>query len=114
MLDGFKKPKKRLKHDDSDDDSDMPSMDTHSSTESPLFWIRAYPDMEYLVEVQPVQTWINRLEKGRNVIAQAQAIAALEVSPHLSFSVVNALNSFLTDSKAFWRVRIETAFALVN
>ncbi|KAI5428354.1 hypothetical protein KIW84_033374 [Lathyrus oleraceus] len=90
----------------------MPSMGTRSSAESPLFWIRAYHDMEYLVEVQLVQTWINRLEKGRNVIAQAQAIAALKASPHLSFSVVNALNSFLTDSKALWRVRIETTFAL--
>lgn len=58
--------------------------------------------------------WINQLEKDKDVIAQAQAIAALEASPQLSFSVVNALNGFLTDSKAFWRVRIEAAFALAN
>lgn len=27
---------------------------------------------------------------------------------------MNALNNFLSDSKAFWRVRIEAAFALAN
>ncbi|XP_004508576.1 transcription initiation factor TFIID subunit 2 isoform X2 [Cicer arietinum] len=113
----FQKPKKSLKLDGSDDNGDVPSMDMRSSTESPLLWIRADPDMEYLAENhfnQPVQMWINQLEKDKDVIAQAQAIAALESSPQLSFSVVNALNSFLTDSKAFWRVRIEAAFALAN
>lgn len=111
------KSKKGVKHDGSDDNGDVPPVDTRSSTESPLLWIRADPDMEYLAEVhfnQPVQMWINQLEKDKDVIAQAQAIAALEASPQLSFSVVNALNGFLTDSKAFWRVRIEAAFALAN
>ncbi|GAU19050.1 hypothetical protein TSUD_193870, partial [Trifolium subterraneum] len=103
----FQKSKKGVKHDGSDDNGDVPSMDIRSSTESPLLWIRADPDMEYLAE-------INQLEKDKDVIAQAQAIAALEASPQISFSVVNALNSFLTDSKAFWRVRIEAAFALAN
>lgn len=42
---------------------------------------------------------INQLEKDKDVIAQGQAIATLEALPQLSFSVVNALNSFLTDSK---------------
>ncbi|KAL2338293.1 hypothetical protein Fmac_012739 [Flemingia macrophylla] len=113
----FQKPKKGLKHDGSDDNADVPSMDMRSSTESPLLWIRADPDMEYLAEVhfnQPVQMWINQLEKDKDVVAQAQAIAALEASPQLSFSIVNALNNFLSDSKAFWRVRIEAAFALAN
>ncbi|KAH1118114.1 hypothetical protein AAZX31_17G117900 [Glycine max] len=113
----FQKPKKGLKLDGSDDNGDVPSMDMRSNTESPLLWIRADPDMEYLAEVhfnQPVQMWINQLEKDKDVIAQAQAIAALEASPQLSFSIVNALNNFLSDSKAFWRVRIEAAFALAN
>ncbi|KAF9618225.1 hypothetical protein IFM89_000860, partial [Coptis chinensis] len=57
---------------------------------------------------------INQLEKDRDVVAQAQAIATLEALPQLSFSVVNALYNFLSDSKAFWRVRIEAAFALAN
>ncbi|XP_027333362.1 transcription initiation factor TFIID subunit 2 isoform X2 [Abrus precatorius] len=113
----FQKPKKGVKPDGSDDNGDVPSMDMRSNTESPLLWIRADPDMEYLAEVhfnQPVQMWINQLEKDKDVIAQAQAIAALEASPQLSFSVVNALNNFLSDSKAFWRVRIEAAFALAS
>lgn len=90
------------------------------------------------------------MEKDKDVIAQAQAIAALEALPQLSFSVVSALNNFLMDSKvlslsiylvyssfegailfsfiyvqwvesistcvvqAFWRVRIEAAYALAN
>ncbi|KAK7265025.1 hypothetical protein RJT34_32641 [Clitoria ternatea] len=114
----FQKPKKGVKLDGSDDNGDVPSLDMRSnSTESPLLWIRADPDMEYLAEVhfnQPVQMWINQLEKDKDVIAQAQAIEALEASPQLSFSVVNALNNFLSDSKAFWRVRIEAAFALAS
>ncbi|XP_042961952.1 transcription initiation factor TFIID subunit 2 isoform X2 [Carya illinoinensis] len=87
------------------------------SSESPLLWMRADPEMEYLAEIhfnQPLQMWINQLEKDKDVIAQAQAVATLEALPQLSFSVVNALNSFLTDSKAFWRLRIEAAFALAN
>ncbi|KAJ8535990.1 hypothetical protein K7X08_034391 [Anisodus acutangulus] len=58
--------------------------------------------------------WINQLEKDRDVVAQAQAIATLEALPQLSFSVVNALNNFRSDSKAFWRIRIEAAFALAS
>lgn len=42
---------------------------------------------------------INQLEKDRDVIAQAQAIAMFEALPKLSFSVINALNNFLRDSK---------------
>lgn len=42
---------------------------------------------------------INQLEKDKDVVAQAQAIATLESLPQLSFSVVNALNNFLIDSK---------------
>jgi len=42
---------------------------------------------------------INQLEKDKDVIAQAQAIATLEALPQISFAVVNALNNFLTDSK---------------
>jgi transcription initiation factor TFIID subunit 2 len=39
------------------------------------------------------------LEKDKDVVAQAQAIAMLESLPQLPFSVVNALNNFLIDSK---------------
>ncbi|KAK9278347.1 hypothetical protein L1049_027912 [Liquidambar formosana] len=114
----FQKPKKGSKPDGSDDNGDVvPTLDMRSSTESPLLWLRADPEMEYLAEIhfnQPVQMWINQLEKDKDVVAQAQAIATLEALPQLSFSVVNSLNNFLSDSKAFWRVRIEAAFALAN
>lgn len=114
----FQKPKKSSKPDGSDDNGDaVPTLDIRSNSESPLLWLRADPEMEYLADIQfnqPVQMWINQLEKDRDVVAQAQAIVTLEALPHLSFSVVNALNNFLTDSKAFWRVRIEAAIALAN
>ncbi|KAK3225655.1 hypothetical protein Dsin_005517 [Dipteronia sinensis] len=112
------KPKKGSKPDGSDDNGDVvAALDMRSSMESPLSWIRADPEMEYLAEFhfnQPVQMWVNQLEKDGDVVAQAQAIAALVSLPQLSFSVVNTLNNFLSDSKAFWRVRIEAAFALAN
>lgn len=113
----YQKPKKGSRPDGSDDNGDMAGLDVRSSIESPLSWIRADPEMEYLAEIhfnQPVQMWINQLEKDEDVVAQSQAIRALESLPQLSFSVVNALNNFLSDSKAFWRVRIEAAFALAS
>jgi transcription initiation factor TFIID subunit 2 len=71
--------------------------------------------MEYLAEIhfhQPVQMWINQLEKDKDVISQSQAISVLEKLPQLSSAVINALNNFLNDTKAFWRVRVEAAYAL--
>ncbi|XP_047977107.1 transcription initiation factor TFIID subunit 2 [Salvia hispanica] len=112
----FQKTKKGTKADGSDDNGDaMPITDVRPNSESPLLWLRADPEMEYLAEVhfnQPVQMWINQLERDKDVVAQAQAIEVLEALPQLSFSVVNALYNFLCDSKAFWRVRIQAAFAL--
>ncbi|CAK7349783.1 unnamed protein product [Dovyalis caffra] len=143
----FQKPRKSSKPDGLDENGDVPASDMRSrytvtfvgcvtsflmdtahvsitvfisspfSLESPLSWIRADPEMEYLAEIhfnQPIQMWINQLEKDEDVVAQAQAIAALKALPQLSFSVTNAMNNFLSDTKAFWRVRIETAFALAN
>ncbi|KAJ6868597.1 hypothetical protein NC651_033619 [Populus alba x Populus x berolinensis] len=113
----FQKPKKSSKPDGFDENGDVPASDMRSSLESPLSWIRADPEMEYLAEIhfnQPIQMWINQLERDEDVVAQAQAIAALKTLPQLSFSVTNAMNNFLNDTKAFWRVRIETAFALAN
>ncbi|KAG7019959.1 Transcription initiation factor TFIID subunit 2 [Cucurbita argyrosperma subsp. argyrosperma] len=98
----LQKTKKGSKPDGSDDNADIPALDVRSSVESPLLWLRADPEMEYLAEIQfhqPVQMWINQLEKDKDVIAQAQAIATLEMLPQPSFSVVNALNNFLRDPK---------------
>ncbi|CAI9113636.1 OLC1v1014275C1 [Oldenlandia corymbosa var. corymbosa] len=114
----FQKSKKGSKPDGSDDNADyVPALEVRSNSDSPLQWLRADPEMEYLAEIhfnQPVQMWINQLEKDKDVVAQSQAIAMLEALPQKSFSVVNALNNFLTDSKAFWRIRIEAAFALAH
>ncbi|XP_064954623.1 transcription initiation factor TFIID subunit 2-like isoform X1 [Musa acuminata AAA Group] len=121
----IQKPKKGSKADGSDDNADVVStQDMRSGVDSPLLWIRVDPEMEYLAEIhfyQPVQMWvrkvsykINQLEKDKDVVAQSQAISMLEMLPQLSFAVVNALNSFLNDSKAFWRVRIEAAYALAH
>ncbi|XP_048137584.1 transcription initiation factor TFIID subunit 2 isoform X3 [Rhodamnia argentea] len=112
----FLKPKKGSRADGSDDNGDA-AVDARSSSESPLLWIRADPEMEYIAEIhfnQPVQMWVNQLEKDKDVVAQAQAIATLEALPECSFAIVNALNNFLCDSKVFWRVRIEAAFALAT
>lgn len=49
---------------------------------------------------------INQLEKDKDVVAQAQAIATLESLPQLSFSVVNSLNNFLIDSKVLATFRV--------
>ncbi|XP_043715873.1 transcription initiation factor TFIID subunit 2 isoform X2 [Telopea speciosissima] len=114
----IQKPKKGSKPDGSDDNGEVvASVDMRSNVESPLLWIRADPEMEYLAEInfnQPIQMWINQLEKEKDVVAQSQAIATLGALPQYSFSVVNALNNILSDSKAFWRVRIEAAFALAH
>ncbi|CAI0547843.1 unnamed protein product [Linum tenue] len=112
----FQKPKKGSKPEGSDENGDVPAVE-RASSESPLSWIRADPEMEYLAEIhlnQPVQMWINQLEKDEDVVAQSQAIVALSSLPQLPFSVVNALSNVLSDSKVFWRVRIEAAFALAN
>ncbi|KAF5806616.1 putative peptidase M1, membrane alanine aminopeptidase, aminopeptidase N-like protein [Helianthus annuus] len=113
----FQKPKKGPKHDGSDDNADtVASVDMRSNNDSPLQWLRADPEMEYLAEIhfnQPVQMWINQLEKDKDVVAQVQAITALELFPRL-LSIVNALSNLLCDSQAFWRVRIEAAFALAS
>ncbi|CAN6174289.1 unnamed protein product [Urochloa humidicola] len=109
------KSKKNTKVDGSDDNVDVSTQENRTSMDSPLLWIRVDPEMEYLAEIhfhQPVQMWINQLEKDKDVISQSQAISVLEKLPQLSSSVINALNSFLNDTKAFWRVRVEAAYAL--
>ncbi|KAL8244208.1 hypothetical protein R6Q59_010466 [Mikania micrantha] len=113
----FQKPKKGSKHDGSDDNADtVVSVDMRSNIDSPLQWLRADPEMEYLAEIhfnQPVQMWINQLEKDKDVVAQVQAVTALELFPRL-LSIVNALSNLVCDSQAFWRVRIEAAFVLAS
>ncbi|WZZ06876.1 hypothetical protein YC2023_092797 [Brassica napus] len=114
----YQKPKKGGKPDGTDENVDaVAPLDNKTSIESPLAWIKADPEMEYIAEVhlhQPLQMWVNQLEKDGDVVGQAQAIASLEALKQHSFSVVNALNNILTDSKVFWRIRIGAAFALAK
>ncbi|CAA7043191.1 unnamed protein product [Microthlaspi erraticum] len=114
----YQKPKKGGKPDGADENVDaVAPLDNKTSIESPLAWIKADPEMEYIAEVhlhQPLQMWVNQLEKDGDVVAQAQAIASLEALKQHSFSIVNALNSILIDSKVFWRIRIGAAFALAK
>ncbi|KAJ0255750.1 Transcription initiation factor TFIID subunit 2 [Hirschfeldia incana] len=113
----YQKPKKGGKPDGADENVDAMPLDNKTSIESPLAWIKADPEMEYIAEVhlhQPLQMWVNQLEKDGDVVGQAQAIASLEALKQYSFSVVNALNNILTDSKVFWRIRIGAAFALAK
>lgn len=56
-----------------------------------------YVDLDFALNGRISQ--INQLEKDKDVIAQAQAIAALEALPQISFSVVNALSNLLADGK---------------
>lgn len=114
----IQRPKKGGKGDGSDDNGEVAAtLDSRTGLESPLLWLRADPEMEYLADIQihqPVQMWISQLEKEKDVVAQLKAIATLCSFPRLSFSIVNALNSCLIDPKVFWRVRIESAFALAK
>ncbi|XP_044968622.1 transcription initiation factor TFIID subunit 2-like [Hordeum vulgare subsp. vulgare] len=98
----FQKTKKGSKPDGSDDNVDASTQENRTSMDSPLLWIRVDPEMEYLAEIhfhQPIQMWINQLEKDKDVISQSQEITVLEKLPQLSFAVINALNNFLNDTK---------------
>ncbi|KAK9748208.1 hypothetical protein RND81_02G043200 [Saponaria officinalis] len=114
----FQKPKKGSKPDGSDDNGDpVLAVDIRSGAESSLLWFRADPEMEYLAEIhfnQPLQMWINQLEKDRDVVAQAQAIVTLEEFANVPFPIISSLTNFVADIKVFWRVRIEAVFALAK
>ncbi|XP_078444171.1 TBP-associated factor 2 isoform X2 [Wolffia australiana] len=114
----IQKPKKGAKLDGADESVDAVSAtDVRACMDSPLLWLRVDPEMEYLAEIhfhQPAQMWINQMEKDKDVVAQSQAIGMLQALPQHPFSVINALNNLLNDSKCFWRVRIEAAIALAQ
>ena len=74
-------PKKDGKGDGSDDNGEVAAtLDSRTGLESPLLWLRADPEMEYLENIQihqPVQMWISQLEKEKDFVAQLKAIATL-------------------------------------
>ncbi|KAL2651150.1 hypothetical protein R1flu_019278 [Riccia fluitans] len=111
------KPKKGSRADAADDNVDAAVTDMRISMESPLLWLRADPQMEYIAEIQlhqPEQMWINQLEKDRDIVGQLQAIAAMCALPRPTFAIVTALNNCLVDSKVYCRVRIEAASAIAS
>jgi hypothetical protein len=59
----IQRPKKGGKGDGSDDNGEVAAtLDSRIGLESPLLWLRADPEMEYLVDIQihqPVQMWIS-------------------------------------------------------
>ncbi|GKE15917.1 transcription initiation factor TFIID subunit 2 isoform X2, partial [Tanacetum coccineum] len=57
---------------------------------------------------------INQLERDKDVVAQAQAIRALELFPRLHELLMLLRKQSLLITQAFWRVRIEAAFALAS
>ncbi|KAI5059244.1 hypothetical protein GOP47_0025563 [Adiantum capillus-veneris] len=113
----IQRPKKGSKADGAEEAEQLATVDSRQGIESPLLWLRADPQMEYLSDIQlqqPEQMWINQLEKDKDVVAQLQAISALSSLSQITFGVLNALNSCLNDTKIFFRVRIEAAFALAR
>ncbi|KAL9250327.1 Transcription initiation factor TFIID subunit 2-like protein [Drosera capensis] len=95
----FQKPKKSSKPHGSDDSGDAPGQ-LIFVLESPLLWLRADPLMEYLAEIhfnQPVQMWV-LLETWLCLAKLSSRLFVEEIA-------------FL---QAFWRVRIEAAFALAR
>lgn len=57
---------------------------------------------------------INQLEKDRDVVAQAQAIATLEDFPNIPFPVINALTNFAADPKVSINLDFPLDFASIN
>jgi len=72
---------------------------SYSSTESPLLWIRADPDMEYLAEVhfnQPVQMWVRMWLWFTNQSWRGQLIFWSIVALHFTWlSVLRLVLKFL-------------------
>ncbi len=61
---------------------------------------------------QPEFMWINQLQKDNDIIAQLEAIDALQ---HLSsYLAIEALNKALIDPHLYYRVRIRAAHALAK
>lgn len=83
--------------------------------EIPIMWIRVEPEFECIRRVyfkQSESMWISQLEMDKDVRAQAEAIEALTEFP--SATTIAALDTFLSDDKAFWAVRSAAALAIAK
>ncbi|ORX42682.1 hypothetical protein DM01DRAFT_1350220 [Hesseltinella vesiculosa] len=85
-----------------------------SGAASAIFdWIRLDAEFEWLTCFdfeQPDYMWAAQLTKDRDVVAQHQAIQALQRMPSLQTST--SLLRALMDPKCFYKIRMESAYAL--
>ncbi|TRZ16722.1 hypothetical protein HGM15179_010371 [Zosterops borbonicus] len=92
-------------------DMDLSAMDA----DSPLLWIRIDPDMSVLRKVEFEQSdfmWQYQLRYERDVVAQEEAILALEKFPTPASRL--ALTDILEQEQCFYRVRMLACFCLAR
>lgn len=87
----------------------------HHSADSPLLWIRIDPDMSILRKVEFEQAdfmWQYQLKFERDVVAQEEAISALEKFPTPASR--RALTDILEQDQCFYKVRMQACFCLAK
>ncbi|XP_062579980.1 transcription initiation factor TFIID subunit 2-like [Saccostrea cucullata] len=92
-------------------DMDLSAMDA----DSPVLWLRVDPDMSLLSHVtweQPDYMWQYQLRYERDIVAQREAIRALENYP--TAGTRRALTDILEDDHCFYRIRMEAAYCLAK
>ncbi|XP_061529597.1 transcription initiation factor TFIID subunit 2 isoform X1 [Phycodurus eques] len=92
-------------------DMDLSAMDA----DSPLLWIRIDPDMSILRKVELEQAdfmWQYQLRYERDVVAQEEAISALETFPTPASRL--ALTDILEQEQCFYEVRMQACFCLAK
>lgn len=92
----------------------MCASDTFSA-DSPLLWIRIDPDMSVLRKVELAQAdfmWQYQLRYERDVVAQEEAIVALEKFPTAASRL--ALTDILEQEQCFYKVRMQACFCLAK
>ncbi|OMJ07588.1 Transcription initiation factor TFIID subunit 2 [Smittium culicis] len=87
--------------------------DEESLASSTFEWIRMDSDMEWACIIyfeQPDFMWAAQLQKDRDVVAQIEAVEALENLP--SSAASTTLMRTIMDNRVYYRVRAEAALAL--
>lgn len=85
------------------------------SADSPLLWIRIDPDMSILRKVEFEQAdfmWQYQLRYERDVVAQVEAISALEKFPTPASRL--ALTDILEQDQCFYKVRMQACYCLAK
>ncbi|CAO3608282.1 unnamed protein product [Cunninghamella blakesleeana] len=89
--------------------------DTSGAASAMFDWIRLDAEFEWLTTInfqQPDYMWAAQLTKDCDVVAQHEAICALQHMPSLQTST--SLLRALLDSKCFYKIRMESAYALAS